>query len=141
MALKLGVAAAIAAADAVADLVDVGTPASKLIVYDGTEPATPATAVGSQVALVTFDLLDPCFAGAVDTVGGGQAVANIPPAVNAAASGTASWFRINDGNGLCILQGNVTDTAGNGDLKVSSTSIVSGIEVSIISLTYTQPKS
>jgi hypothetical protein len=141
MALKLGVDAAIAAADAVVDLIDTGTPASTLVIYDGSEPADPSVAVGAQVALVTFDLNDPAFGAAVDTVGGGQATADVTGlAVQADASGTAAWFRIIDGNGRVILQGNVTDTTGGGDLKVSSTSIVAGIEVSVISLTYTQPK-
>lgn len=140
MALKLGVDAAIAAADAVVDLIDTGTPASKLVIYDGTEPATPATAIGAQVTLVSFDLPDPAFGAAADSVNGGQATANPVTPVNAVASGTAAWFRVIDGNGRVILQGNVTDTTGAGDLKVSSTSIVSGIEVSVISLTYAQPK-
>ncbi|MDW9491679.1 hypothetical protein [Sinorhizobium meliloti] len=141
MALKLGVAAAIAAADAVVDRIDLGASASTIVIYDGTEPATPATAIGAQVALVTFNLPDPAFGAAVDTVGGGQATANPVTSVAAAASGTASWFRIINGDGTVELQGSVTDTGGNGDLKVSSTSIVAGIEVSVISLTYTQPKS
>ena len=140
MALKLGVDAAIAAANAVVDLIDAGTPDSQLVIYDGAEPADPSVALGAQVALVTFLLVEPCFGDAVDTLGGGMATANLPPAVAAAASGTAAWFRLIDGNGRVILQGSVTDTGGNGDLKVSSTSIVSGIEVSVISLTYTQPK-
>jgi len=140
MALKLGVDAAIAASNAVVDLIDTGAPASTLIVYDGTEPADPSVAVGAQVALVTFELPDPAFGAAVDSVGGGIATANAVTAVAADASGTAAWFRIIDGDARVILQGSVTDTGGAGDLKVSSTSIVSGIEVSVISLTYTQPK-
>lgn len=141
MVLKLSVATAIASANAAVDLIDIGTPDSKLVIYDGTEPATPATAVTTQVALVTFLLPDPAFGDAVDTTGGGTATANAVSPVTAVASGTASWFRILDGDGLPTLQGQVTDTTGTGDLKVSSTSIVSGIEVSVISLTYTQPKS
>lgn len=140
MALKLGIATAIAAADAAVDLIDIGAAASRLIIYDGTEPAAPATAITTQVALVTFNLPDPAFGVAVDTTQGGTATANAVSPVAAAASGTATWFRILDGNNVVILQGDVTDTAGSGNLKVSSTSIVSGIEVSVISLTYTQPK-
>jgi len=140
MALKLSAAAAVAAANAVVDLIDTGTPASNLIIYSGTEPAGPADAITTQTELVVFDLPDPAFGNAVDTVPGGTATAAAVTAVAAALTGTASWFRIVDGDDLVVLQGSVTDTAGGGDLKVSSTSIVAGIEVSVISLTYTQPK-
>jgi len=141
MALKLGALAAQASADAVVDFIDTGTPASRLVIYDGAEPASPAAAVGSQNTLVSFELPDPAFGSAIDTVGGGQATAQPVAAVTAAATGTASWFRILNGDNVVVLQGSVTDTTGTGDLKVSSTSIVAGIEVSVISLTYTQPKS
>lgn len=140
MALKLGVATAIAAANAAVDLVDGGTPASTLVIYDGTEPADPSVAITTEVALVTFELPDPAFGDAADTAGGGQATANAVTSVVADADGTATWFRIIDGDDNVIMQGAVTDTSGSGDLKVSSTSIVTGIEVSVISLTYTQPK-
>lgn len=140
MSLKLGAIAAIAAADAVVDLIDQGAAPATLIVYDGAEPADASVAVSTQIALVEFDLPDPLFGNAADTGIGGQAVANPVDPVTAGNSGTASWFRITNGNGVVILQGSVTDTIGNGDCKISSTSIVSGIEVSVISLSYTQPK-
>lgn len=139
MALKLAAAAAIAAADAVVDLIDLGA-AGQLIIYSGSEPATPETAIGAQTPLVTFDLPDPAFGAATDTVNGGAATMNAVTPVDAAATGTATFFRILDGNGDALIQGSVTDTSGNGDLKVSSTSIVSGIEVTIVSLVYAHPK-
>lgn len=139
MALKLAAVAAIAAANAVVDLIDAGA-AGNLIIYSGAEPATPETAIGAQVPLVNFELPDPAFGAASDTVNGGAATLNAVTPVDAIATGTATFFRILDGNDVVLLQGTVTDTAGNGDLKVSSTSIVDGIEVTIVSLVYAQPK-
>lgn len=141
MALKLAAAVAMAAADAAVLTIDAGASASTLVVYDKTEPAAVTTAITDQVALVTFALPDPAFGASTDGAGGATATANAISSVTAAADGTASWFRIIDGNGVVKMQGSVTDTTGNGDLKVSSTSIVAGIEVSVISLTITMPKS
>lgn len=140
MTLKLAAAVAMAAADAAVATIDAGTPASTLVIYNNAEPAAITTAITDQTALVTFELPDPAFGASVDGAGGATATANAIASVTASASGTASWFRIIDGNGVAKMQGSVTDTTGNGDLKVSSTAIVSGIEVSVISLTATMPK-
>lgn len=140
MALKLGVETALASANAVATVIDGGTAASTLVVYDGTEPADPSVAIDTQVALVTFELADPAFAVAVDDPIGGLIVANPVTPVEAAAAGTATWFRIFDGDGVALLQGSVSEAAGTGDVKISSTSIVSGVEVSVLYLNYYQPK-
>ena len=140
MALKLAAAAAIAQADALVALIDAAATAGKVVIYDGARPATPDTAVTTQNPLATFEMGDPAFGGAVDTTGGGQATANAIASVNADASGTASWYRVYDGDDNPIWDGDVTDTAGAGDMKVSSTTVVSGIEVSVVSFTFTQPK-
>jgi len=140
MAVKFAAAVAMSLANHLASLVDAAATPGTLIIYDGAEPANPDTAIGSQVALVTFPLGDPSFGAAVDTGGGGQITAEAIAPVDADEGGTAAWFRILDGDGDVILQGSVTDTTGNGDLKVSSTTVVAGIEVSVVSLTFTQRK-
>jgi len=53
-----------AACDAVVDLVDAGAAAGYFIVYDGSQPAGPDTAVTTQNALVTGTFSDPAFGAA-----------------------------------------------------------------------------
>lgn len=129
------IAAAVSAA--VQDGVTETTPA-KLIVYGGAIPANPDIAVNGG-DLATFKLANPAFTEATFANNGGYiALNNIPP-VQANASGTATFFRIIDGAGKAVCQGTVTDTNGNGDVKVSSTAIINGIDVTIVSYTITYP--
>lgn len=140
MALKFADAAAIAACNAIVDSIDAGASSGSVEIYNGARPADPSVAVTSQTKLVDFVLPEPAFGDAVAVSGGATATAEAVDPVNAAAAGTASWFRVFDGDGDVVFDGDVTDTAGAGDMKVSSTTIVSGIEVSIVSFTFTQPK-
>lgn len=140
MAVKLGVDTALASADAAMALVNAGATPGKLLVYDGTAPATPADAVTTQVLLVSFDLANPAFLSAVDGVSGGRAVLDTVPSSSALADGDAAWFRIVDGNDRVIIQGSVTASAGGGDVIISSVSLTEDIEVSIVSFAYVQPK-
>ncbi|MDQ0317733.1 hypothetical protein [Amorphus orientalis] len=141
MTVSIAAAAAMAACDAINGFIDAGASAGTLVIYEGTRPASVATAIGAQTALVTLTLGDPAFAAAVDTTAGGHATANPVDPVQAGASGTAQFFRIFDGDGDAVIDGDVTDTAGNGDLKLSSTAVVAGIDVTVVSLTTTMPKS
>lgn len=140
MSLKFAAAVAVALANQITTLIDAGASTSNLVIYDGAEPTDGDTALGAQTALVTFALPDPSFGAASDSAGGGKITANAIDPVNAAADGTATWFRIYDGDGNTRLQGSVSDTIGDGDLKLSATNIVTGVEVSVVSLIYTQRK-
>lgn len=140
MSVKISAAAAIAACNTIVALVDGGAAAGTLVIYDGVRPADVGTAITIQVPLVTFTLADPAFAAAVDTAAGGHATAGAVAIVQAADSGTATFFRVFDSDGVAVFDGDVTDTAGNGDLKLSSTAVVAGIDVTVVSLTTTMPK-
>lgn len=140
MALKFADNAAIAAANAIVDGLDTGAGAGSVEIYDGTRPANPSVAVGAQVKLVDFVLPEPAFGDAVAVTGGARATANDIDPVAAAATGTATWFRAFDGDGNAWFDGDVTDTGGAGDMKVTSTAIQATVEVSIVSFTFTQPK-
>ena len=83
---------------------------------------------------------DPVFAAATDETEGGTAVANAVTPVSAVATGTATWFRLMDGDDTVIMQGSVSAPLGGGDITISSTEVIIGIEVSIVSLSYIQPK-
>lgn len=140
MALKLSNAAAILAAEAVAGRINVGAAASTLVIYAGVAPADTDTAIGAQPVLVSFELPDPAFGAGADTNPGGTCTLNPVDPVQALATGTATFFRIIDGDGVAVTQGVVTDTTGNGDLKLSSTSVISGIDVTVVSGTITMPE-
>lgn len=141
MAVRLSNAAARAACDAINNLINAGSAgAATLVVYSGARPADVDTDVVAQVALVVFNLPSPAFAPAVDAGAGGHATANAITSVVAAATGTASFFRIYNRDGDGVFDGSVTDTAGAGDLKLSSTAVIKDIDVSVVSLTTTMPK-
>jgi hypothetical protein len=140
MALKIIAALAIVLCDAAVDAIDAGSGTAHVKVYDGTRPANPATAVTSQTLLIDFALPNPAFGAAGAVAGGALATANAVTSVAASATGTASWYRVIDRNGVAVWDGDVTATGGGGDMTVTSTSIVSGVDSSITSWTYTQPK-
>jgi hypothetical protein len=120
--------------------IDAGSGNGLLRIYSGTRPANNETAVGpGNTVLVEFTLNGPAFGAAVGTVAGGTATANAVSAVVAAETGTATFFRVFDSDGNRVFSGDVSDTTGNGDLKLSSTSIVQGIDVTVVSLTTTMP--
>jgi len=125
-------AAVNAAADAACALLNGG----KLRIYDGSQPATADTAVGGQVLLAELTFGNPAFGAA----SGGVAAANaITKDSSADASGTAAWFRALKSDNTPVFDGSI-GTA-NCDLNLNRTDIQSGGEVSVSSLSYTQPKS
>ncbi|MFC3724416.1 hypothetical protein [Neoaquamicrobium sediminum] len=140
MAVRISIAAAIAACDSIVASIDEGAGANgTLVIYEGARPATVDTAIGAQVALVTFALANPSFAAAQDVSNSGHATANTIDPVQADANGTAQFFRVFDADGNAVFDGSVTDTGGNGDLKLSSTAIIENIDVTVVSLTASMP--
>ena len=100
-----------------------------LRIYDGTKPATGGTATNLLAQLTCNATFAPAASSAVLTLN------SISPATSAAATGTATWFRIVQSNGTThVLDGTVTTvSAGTGDLQLDSTSIVLGGTVAISS--------
>ena len=141
-AKSLSNAAAIAAANAIVDLLDVGAGANGLLrIYAGTAPADADTALGAQVLLAELAFSDPAFGAAVDGAPGGVATANaISDDTAADATGVATFFRALDKDGNTIFQGDVSVTAGGGDLQLNTTSLVIGATVSVTAMTATMPE-
>lgn len=109
--------------------------AGLLKIYDGSQPATPDTAVGAQVLLSTHTCGSP-FAPASSSAHPSVLTANAIGSATAAATSTASWFRITTSGGTAVIDG--TAGVGSGfDLNLNSTSITSGQTVSITALTIT----
>lgn len=132
---RLTNAAASAAADAVVDLIDAGSGAGTIKIYDGTIPTNANTAVGSQVLLATLTFSDPAFGAAANGVATASAITSDS---SADATGTASWARIADSNGTTIMD--VTVGTSGEDINFNTVSFVTGATIAITSLTYTQPK-
>jgi hypothetical protein len=138
MVTRISAAAAIAMADAITALVDDG---SELRIYGGTMPATVDTALSGQTLLASFPLASPdAFQDAVDTVNGAVATGNAVVAQDAIATGAATWGTVVNAADVRIWDGDTSLPAGNGAIKISSLNLTAGVEISVISLSYTQPK-
>lgn len=142
MASSITNASARAAADAVAALVNAGTTDANgdLKMYAGTIPADADSALGGATLLATNEMSNPAFAAAIDANPGGRAVANAIANATVAASGTASFFRVNDRDNGTVYQGTVTGLAGGGDIELNSVALQSGATLSITSLSITMPE-
>lgn len=123
---------------------DVGTgyldDGSRLVVYSGSPPALITDAVTTQVELLDYALPTDPFGDAVPTTAGGTATANPITTVTGLDDDDAAWFRAYDSGDVARIQGTVTDPAGNGDLKISTVAITTGIAVEVINWTVTVPK-
>jgi hypothetical protein len=131
---KRSAAAANAACDAMAALLNTGY----LRIYDSTggtgQPATPETAIGSQVLLAELRFGATAFGGA----SGGVATANtITADSDANATGTATWYRCLASNGTTAVHDGSVGTSGC-NLNIPSTAIVQHAEVSVTSFTLTE---
>lgn len=130
MALNLKYSTALKNARLDAITTAVGT-SGLLRIYDGSQPASPNTAVSSQVKLAEL----PCSSALAAAASSGVLTANAVTAANAVASGTAAWFRLTTSGGTAVVDGTV-GTSGC-DLTIDSVTITSGQQVSVSSLTVT----
>lgn len=106
---------------------------ARLRIYNGTRPANANTAITSQTMLVELTCNASGFAAAAS---GGVLTANAISNGTAAATGTASWFRLWQSNGTTAIMDGDVSTAG-ADLNLNNTSIATGQTVSVSSFTIT----
>ncbi|QXV74255.1 hypothetical protein [Rhizobium phage RHEph12] len=130
-----------AALQATMDIVVEGSisPRVVLVIYKGTAPGDLLVAANpaDELARITFTLHDEYDMQAqADAV-----VATLNPELPqlATQSGVASFFRIFNRDNVALLEGSITDRAGNGDLKLPTTNMVAGIYVRGVSLTLKVP--
>lgn len=136
MASKLNYSTALRNAKMDAITTAVGN-AGKLKIYDGTQPAGPGTAITTQTLLATYTLGSPFAAGASNGVLSPTAPASTP---NAAATGTATWFRITKSDDTAVIDGSVSTSGA--DCNLSSTSFTNGVAApTITSLSFTDGNS
>jgi hypothetical protein len=111
---------------------EIGT-APILRIYSGSMPADcAAAATGTLLAEMTLpsDWMDAASSGSKVKAGTWSA--------NAVDDGTAGYFRIYDSTGTdCGMQGECTDTAGAGPMKLSTTTITDGEPVTVATFTIT----
>jgi len=107
-----------------------------LEIYDGTQPANANTAVSTQTLLASINLGTPAFNAAVN---GAAAIPASISDTSANATGTATWFRIRDAADTYRFDGDITATAGGGNIELSSVNLQAGGNVTITSFTFTQP--
>ena len=122
-----------AAADAVVDLVDAGTPPGILRIYSGTMPTTVNDSLAGNTLLAQLTFSTTAFGAASSGV---ATAAAITSDTSADATGTATFFRILNAAATAIIQGSVGTATS--DLVLSSTSITVGGTVAISAFTYTQ---
>jgi hypothetical protein len=107
-----------------------------LRMYSGTKPALLADAATGDL-LAELELpstwMNASSGGVITKAGTWQDL-------TADDDGTAGYFRIYDNAGTTAhAQGDITDTAGAGPMKLSSTAIVSGEPVTVVTFTLTGP--
>lgn len=130
MASSLATATANAMANAITTAI--GT-SGKCVIYGGSVPAN-ADAAASATVLATFTLSATAFGSAS---GGVITLNGTPLTVAATATGTATHFRLTTSGGTVVAQGGV-GTSGQ-QMNLNTTSVTSGVNVTITSGTITMP--
>jgi len=132
---RLSAAACQAAVNAVVDLLDSGTVAAggQVKIFSGAQPASPGTG-GTAGTLATITLSATAFGAAALSATNYQAAsaAGLPKSdTNAAATGTAAWFRAYDRDGTAIIDGDIGTTTSTADMAIDNASISAGQTVKL----------
>lgn len=103
----------------------VGATNAKVLIYDGTRPAfgDAATTLLCEVTLV-----EP-----LGTLSGGVLTMTPTDEYLNAATGTATWARVINGDGTIGWDCDVSDMLGSGDIKLASTTLYAGGYTRIVS--------
>ena len=125
--LQISNTAANAAVAALAALANGGS----IALYTGTQPANANTGLSGNTLLAQLALSATAF-----SVTGNVATANTITSATAAATGTATWFRVYKSDGVTVVFDGTVGTSGC-DLNMNSVAISSGATVAISSLTFT----
>lgn len=133
MILRLIPALRSAIADLWISYFDAGSGPAIIEFYTGAIPAALGDALTDQVKLGTLTCSDP----AATQTAGVITFGTITQDSGADASGTAAWAYIKDSTGAIVNAVDVTDTAGDGFIKVNTTTIVDGGPIAITSLAFT----
>lgn len=110
------------------DYLDLGSGVARIRIYGDNQPrpATGATATGTL--LVTIDLEKPS-----GTIASGELTLAAGDDVIVAASGTALWARVINGNGDIAFDCDVSSTSGSAELQLPSTTLFAGGTTRLVS--------
>lgn len=134
--LRISNAAAIAALDAITDLLDGG----KIELRTGDPPATCESA-DTGTLLATCNLSATSFPGATDGTDKATASANtISDDTSADADGSIGHYRAKTSGGTCHVQGDCSLTGLGGDMQFSAIDVTTGDTVSISAWTLNVPE-
>jgi hypothetical protein len=128
---------AVELADFIVAKIEDGADDALLEIYEGPQPTHPGVAPAGAL-LVSFTLAADCFQDAVISASGGTAEANPIDPKPGLTGGVAEFFRLTTRDGIPLIDGTVSDLGGGGMLKLSSTTVIAGIDVVIGSLKLTQ---
>ena len=114
---------------------DGGGVGATMAIYTGTKPAGPDSALSGNTLLGTVTCSYPC--GTVSS--GTLTFSSVAGDTAADASGTATWARISTGGGspVAVMDVDATTTAGNGYLKMNTTTVVAGGPIVVTSMVLT----
>lgn len=121
------------AADAVLAQANSGS----LRIYSGTAPTDANTALSGNTLLAQLTMAATAFGAASSGV---ATAGTITADSSADATGTATFFRVLGSNGTTVVFQGTVGTSG-AELNLNSVSIVTGGNVAVTSLTYTQAAS
>lgn len=115
MTISLGLLSRNAILNTLISLIDGGSQLNYGYIEIRTGPRpTNVDAAPTGTLLVTCDLSNPSF----QPVTNGQTLAyDITPRSTILADGTATWFRIYSRDNLAVLDGDISDAEGDGDIK------------------------
>lgn len=102
---------------------------ARLLIYTGTQPATPATAATGTL-LVTVDFANPAFSTPDDNGLSGLAGSTLISGIVSTA-GVAGWFRVVDRDDNALFDGSITATGGGGDMEFNDVNFIFHGEVRI----------
>jgi hypothetical protein len=116
--------------DQLRTLLDAGSSGGTIKIYTGTQPATADTGLSGNTLLGTLTFSDPA---APSASGGVLTFSAITQDASADATGTATWARIADSNGVTIFD---CDAGTSGTTMIlNTTSIVAGGPIQVTSFT------
>jgi hypothetical protein len=130
MATRIPTASRNAAVNGVVDQLDAA--AGTVEIRTGSQPAS-ANDAATGTLLATLTLPAPAF-GAGST---GVATANSISTVQGVADGTAGWFRCKTNGGATVIDGSVSTSGA--DMNLNTTTISTGVDVTVSSWTITMP--
>lgn len=111
-------------------------PGAKLRIYNDPPIANPQVALTTQTLLLEIPYDNPAFQGA--TISGKSAVAladGLPISAPGIAGGDATWFMIVDAADTPLQLSDVSGPLGTGTLKMATTTVVAGVNATLVAYT------